>query len=90
MTPVPSEMLSLAGERVEVTGRAGRPGAYFAGPTHWALPLLLLVHSVNAAGCAAEMRPLFDPAHQTRPVLGIDLPGFGISDRNDRAYTPAR
>lgn len=94
MTPVPAEMLALAGERIEFIGRAGLLGGYWAGPdsppspgTRAASPLLL-VHSVNAAGSAAEMRPLFDHARRLRPVLAIDLPGFGISERSQRAYTP--
>ncbi len=92
MTPVPAELLALAGEHVEFTGPAGRIGGYLAGPSPAtgmpaAAPLLLL-HSMNASGAAAEMRPLFEHARQTRPVLAIDFPGFGISERSDRAYTP--
>lgn len=49
---------------------------------------LLLIHSVNAAGSAYEVRPLFDHAKATRPVYAIDLPGFGLSERSDRTYTP--
>ena len=49
---------------------------------------LLLVHSVNAAASAAEMRPLFEHYSKTRPVYALDLPGFGLSDRVDREYTP--
>ncbi len=95
MTPVPAEMLALAGERVEFTGPAGRLGGYLAGPSpapggasRPALPPLLLLHSMNASGSAAEVRPLFDHAAHSRPVLAVDLPGFGISERSDRAYTP--
>ena len=51
-------------------------------------PALLLVHSVNAAASAAEMRPVFDHFNSTRTVFAIDLPGYGFSDRSDRAYTP--
>ncbi len=49
---------------------------------------LLLIHSVNAAGSAAEVAPLFDHYRTTRPVYALDLPGFGFSSRADRAYTP--
>jgi len=49
---------------------------------------VLLLHSMNAAGCAAEMAPLFEHLRQTRHVYALDFPGFGLSDRSDRAYTP--
>lgn len=49
---------------------------------------LLLVHSVNAAASAAEVRPLFEHFSATRTVFAIDLPGFGHSDRSERPYTP--
>lgn len=45
---------------------------------------LLLVHSMNATGSAAEMRPLLNHWRATRTVFAIDLPGFGLSDRSDR------
>lgn len=51
-------------------------------------PPLLLVHSVNAAASAAEVRPLFEHFQRTRTVFALDLPGFGFSDRSDRPYTP--
>ena len=49
---------------------------------------MLLIHSVNAAGSAAEMRPLYEHYSQSRTVYAIDLPGFGFSERSDRAYLP--
>lgn len=51
-------------------------------------PPLLLVHSVNAAASAAEMRPIFDAFAATHCVVAPDLPGFGSSRRDDRRYTP--
>ena len=48
-------------------------------------PPLLLVHSVNAAASAAEVRPLHEHYRATRTVLSLDLPGYGFSDRSDRA-----
>ncbi|MES2716643.1 MAG: alpha/beta hydrolase [Pseudomonadota bacterium] len=51
-------------------------------------PPLLLVHSVNAAASAAEVRPLHQHFLNNRTVLSIDLPGYGLSDRPDTAYSP--
>ena len=51
-------------------------------------PPLLLVHSVNAAASAAEVRPLFERYRHSRRVFAVDLPGFGFSDRSDRDYSP--
>jgi pimeloyl-ACP methyl ester carboxylesterase len=71
---------ALAGERFEFDGIS----VYTAGVG----PPLLLVHSVNAAASAAEVRPLYDHFRASRQVFAIDLPGYGRSDRSDRAYTP--
>ncbi len=49
---------------------------------------LLLVHSINAAASAAEVKPLFDRYAGSRPVVAIELPGFGSSDRARIDYTP--
>jgi pimeloyl-ACP methyl ester carboxylesterase len=51
-------------------------------------PPLLLVHSINAAASAAEVKPLFEHYRATRTVFAIELPGYGFSDRSDRDYTP--
>jgi pimeloyl-ACP methyl ester carboxylesterase len=50
---------------------------------------LVLIHSVNAAASAYEMGPLFAYYRRHRPVYALDLPGFGFSERSDRAYSPA-
>jgi pimeloyl-ACP methyl ester carboxylesterase len=47
---------------------------------------LLLLHSINAAPSAIEMKPLFDYFRKYRPVYAPDLPGFDFSDRSDRTY----
>lgn len=51
-------------------------------------PPLLLVHSINAAASAYEMLPPWRDLGVDRPTYALDLPGFGGSDRSDRAYTP--
>lgn len=50
---------------------------------------LLLLHSINAAPSAMEMKPLFEHYRGKRPVYAPDLPGFGQSQRGDRDYSPA-
>ncbi len=77
----PSQVLSTA---------VGRVAVYQAGPETGAdhHPPLLLVHSVNAAGSAAEVAPVFEHYRQRRHVFALDLPGFGASERSDRVYTP--
>lgn len=47
---------------------------------------LVLIHSINAAASAYEMRPLFEHYRPSRPVYALDLPGFGFSERRDREY----
>lgn len=49
---------------------------------------LLLVHSINAAASAHEIRPLYDFYKMQRRVYAIDLPGYGHSERSDRTYLP--
>ncbi len=47
---------------------------------------LVLIHSINAAGCAYEMRPIFQSYRGLRDLYALDLPGFGFSERSDRVY----
>jgi pimeloyl-ACP methyl ester carboxylesterase len=49
---------------------------------------LVLVHSINAAASAAEVKPIFDRYAHMRPVIAIELPGFGSSDRKRIEYKP--
>jgi pimeloyl-ACP methyl ester carboxylesterase len=76
---------ALPAERRELQGRAGRISYYAAGAI--GAPLLL-IHSVNAAASAYEVRPLFEHYRSSRRVYALDLPGFGFSERSDREYTP--
>ena len=75
---------AVSGERIAFTGTAGRLSAYVAGQG----PPLLLIHSINASASAAEVRPLHEHYRASRTVFSVDLPGYGFSDRSDRAYTP--
>jgi pimeloyl-ACP methyl ester carboxylesterase len=51
-------------------------------------PPVLLVHSINAAAGAHEMRPLEEHLRASHTVYTPDLPGFGASARGDLAYSP--
>ncbi|NJN65282.1 MAG: alpha/beta hydrolase [Chloroflexaceae bacterium] len=77
---------AVSGEQRIFQGKAGKLCAYMAGEGEG--PPLLLIHSVNAAASAYEMRPLFEHYRQSRRVYALDLPGFGFSDRSKRSYTP--
>jgi pimeloyl-ACP methyl ester carboxylesterase len=65
---------------------AGRVSYYHSQAT--GRPLVLL-HSINAAASAYEMRPLFLYYRTRRPVFALDLPGFGFSSREERIYSSA-
>jgi len=75
---------ALPGERVEIQSSGQPLNLYVAGQ---GAPVLL-VHSINAAASAAEMRPLHQQMQGSRTVVSVDLPGYGLSDRSDRPYTP--
>ncbi len=64
------------------------PVSYYVDDAQEGRPLVL-VHSINAAASAFEMKPLFEHYRQTRPVYALDLPGYGFSDRRDRVYSPS-
>ncbi len=77
---------AVPGERIDLNTPGGRVTLY--GSTAGDGVPLLLVHSVNAAASAYEMRPLFQRLADRRPVYAIDLPGFGLSERRKQTYTP--
>jgi pimeloyl-ACP methyl ester carboxylesterase len=77
---------AVTGERREIKGAPGLLSYHAAGPTG-AFPLLL-IHSINAAGSAYEVRPLYERYSVNRSVYALELPGFGFSERSDRDYTP--
>ena len=61
--------------------------SYYASETGSGRPLVLL-HSINAAPSAMEIKPLFEHYRGQRQVFAPDLPGFGFSERGDRPYSP--
>src|SRR5688572_1334664 len=60
--------------------------SFYADETAAGTPLVL-IHSINAAASAYEMRPIFEYYRGKRPVFALELPGFGFSEREDRGYT---
>ena len=88
--PAPESLpAALPGERLSIAAPGGRIACYFDAPSSPTDDTpLLLVHSINAAASAFEVKPLFEHYRATRPVYAIDLPGYGASDRSARAYTP--
>jgi pimeloyl-ACP methyl ester carboxylesterase len=73
---------AVPGEPLVLSGAAGPMTVWVAG--HGSP--VLLIHSINAAASAHEMRPLFERLARTHRVYAPDLPGFGLSDRSDRRY----
>lgn len=65
-------------------GAAGRLALYHR-PAETGPPVVL-VHSINAAASAYEMRPIFEHLGGRRPLYMVDLPGFGLSERSPRKY----
>ena len=85
MTELPAP---VSGQRHEFGTPFGRLTYYAAGPeaeSH--VPPLLLVHSINAAGSAYEIKPLYEHYRQSRTVYALELPGFGHSERGKREYS---
>jgi pimeloyl-ACP methyl ester carboxylesterase len=87
--PPPALPPALPGEILRLSGAAGPLAVYAHAPQSPGdgRPLLL-IHSVNAAASAYEVRPLYEHLRTTRPVYAPDLPGYGLSDRSARHYTP--
>lgn len=84
----------LSGQRQEIHDPvAGLVSYYVDGPPSGNLaagagdlPPILLLHSINAAPSAHEVKPLFDAFKKKRRTYAIDLPGYGHSDNSDRTY----
>jgi pimeloyl-ACP methyl ester carboxylesterase len=87
---------AVSGERVLLDTPSGQVSCYRAGLAKpgsmsegsAAITPMLLVHSVNAAASAYEVRPLHEYFAASRPVYSLDLPGYGFSERRPGEYTP--
>lgn len=82
MTDAPHLPQPVLGQRHSCNRRAGPITYYVKGS---GTPVLL-IHSINAAASAYEVRPIWDAAPAGWCVYALDLPGFGHSDRSDRLY----
>lgn len=90
--PFPADVHILDGLDGKIVIYSGGPGQ--SGNTQGAelgmsgsFSPVLIVHTVNAAACAAEIRPLFTHYQKSRPVYALDLPGYGLSERRPIRYT---
>lgn len=78
--------LAITADRREFHSPMAGQISYYADTSGDERPLAL-IHSVNAAASAYEMRPLFEYFRGRRPVYAIDLPGFGFSERSNQVYS---
>jgi len=74
--------VDVAGLKIAVYDSGGPDGQQLQPP-------LLLVHSMHAAASAFEWQPLMQRQARQRRVVAVDLPGCGLSDKPEVAYTPA-
>jgi pimeloyl-ACP methyl ester carboxylesterase len=74
---------ALSHERKTVRGSAGPLSYYVRGHGK----PVLLIHSINAAASAYEMRPIYESDVPGARFYAPDLPGFGYSDRSNRDYS---
>jgi len=78
---------ALPGERLNFQSRRAGQISYYRSQEANSRPLVLL-HSINAAASAYEMKPLFRHYQNKRLVFAPDLPGFGFSERAKQIYSP--
>jgi pimeloyl-ACP methyl ester carboxylesterase len=50
---------------------------------------MLFLHSINLAASSYEVKPLYEHYAHERSVYALDMPGYGLSERGERTYTPA-
>src|SRR4029077_16323991 len=76
---------AMSGERPLLASPAGQLSYYVDGPES-AAPLLL-IHSINAAGSAYEVRPLYEHYRQSRTGYALEPPAYGHAERSRRQYS---
>jgi pimeloyl-ACP methyl ester carboxylesterase len=82
--PLPS---AIEAEQETFTSSMGGTLKVYADRSALGRPLVL-IHSINAGASSFEMRPIFEHYRGSRPVYALDLPGFGLSERANRVYSP--
>lgn len=81
---MPNELQPAMSANIDTfSSAAGRINFYVEGRGE---PVLLL-HSINAAASAYEVKPLFNRLAANFRVYAPDLPGFGISERKEQPYS---
>ncbi len=78
---------ALASDRREYLSHLNCRVSYYLDTSCSGRPLVL-IHSINAAPSAFEMKPIFEQYRGQRPVYAIELPGFGFSERSNLKYSP--
>jgi pimeloyl-ACP methyl ester carboxylesterase len=78
---------AIDAERKTMTTHRGQILSYYDDRSRSGERPLVLLHSVNACASSYEMRPLFERYRAMRPTYALDLPGFGMSGRDERPYT---
>lgn len=77
---------ALEADRLDFeSAQAGRI-SYYIDKSGEGTPLVLL-HGINPAPSAYEVKPIFEQYRGKRPIYALDLPGFGFSERSDRLYS---
>ena len=87
MTTTSTLPIALEGERRTFDTDSGTISYYVDRTCGSGVPLVL-IHSINAAASAYEVKPIYDHYRGARPVAAIDLPGYGFSTRRAIRYTP--
>lgn len=86
--PVPVLPDAVGGSR-QALGAAVWPLSYYLDTSAGNdAPPVLLIHSVNAAASAYEIKPIYEHFQGRRTVAALDLPGYGFSARHAKRYTP--
>lgn len=88
MTEIPELPAAVGGERITFETNGWTLSYYLDTCAGVEETPLLLIHSINAAASAYEVKPIYEYYQGRRAVAAIDLPGYGFSERWSRRYTP--